>query len=153
MPDKLIDNEITKVLECCVELFYENNVRCDQTIEDLADDVKSIFDNLINFQKSQIIKEQNKNSKLRNKINRLKAENERLKPFEEKIAEFKSHIRVEDMLVFASSLEEWLEFCDNLKTEAYKDFARELMLIPSNTVRKDEIRNLLKEFEEKINDN
>ena len=56
-------------------------------------------------------------------INRLQAENERLKPFEDKIAEFKSHIRVEDMLVFASSLEEWLEFCNNLKAEAYKEFA------------------------------
>ena len=88
MRDKLID------------LFYENNVRCDQTIEGLADDVKSIFEDLINH---------------------LEAENERLKPFEDKIAEFNSHIRVEDMLVFASSLEEWLEFCDNLKAEAYKE--------------------------------
>ena len=58
----------------------------------------------------------------------LKAENERLKPFEDKIAEFNSHIRVEDMLVFASSLEEWLEFCENLKAEAYKEFAERLLL-------------------------
>lgn len=50
------------------------------------------------------------------------AEIERLKPFEDKITKFKSHIRVEDMLVFASSLEEWLEFCDNLKSEAIKEF-------------------------------
>lgn len=28
-----------------VELFYENNVRCDQTIEHLVDDVMSIFEN------------------------------------------------------------------------------------------------------------
>ena len=54
-------------------------------------------------------------------IKRLQAENERLKPFEDKFAEYNSHIRVEDMLVFASSLEEWLEFCDNLKAEAYKE--------------------------------
>ena len=59
---------------------------------------------------------------------RLKAEIERLKPFEDKIAEFNSHIRVEDMLVFASSLEEWLEFCDNLKSEAYKEFAERVKL-------------------------
>jgi hypothetical protein len=31
------------------------------------------------------------------------------------------------------------------KAEAIKEFARELMLIPRNTVRKDEIKNLLKE--------
>ena len=55
-----------------------------------------------------------------------KAEIERLKPFEEKIAEYNSSIRVEDMLVFASSLEEWLEFCDDLKAEAYKEFAERL---------------------------
>ena len=61
-------------------------------------------------------------------INRLQAENERLKPFEDKIAEFNSHIRVEDMLVFADSLAEWLEFCDNLKAEARKEFAERLKL-------------------------
>ena len=59
-------------------------------------------------------------------INRLQAENERLKPFEDKIAKFNSHIRVEDMLVFASSLEEWLEFCENLKSETYKEFVDRL---------------------------
>ena len=48
MPNNLTDNEIKKALECCIELFYENNVRCDQTIEHLADDVKSIFADLIN---------------------------------------------------------------------------------------------------------
>ena len=59
-------------------------------------------------------------------IKRLKEEIERLKPFEDKIAEFNSHIRVEDMLVFTSSLEEWLEFCNNLKSEVYTDFAESL---------------------------
>lgn len=56
-------------------------------------------------------------------IKHLQAENERLKPFEDKFSEFKVHIRVEDMLVCASSLGEWLEFCDNLKAEAYNEFA------------------------------
>lgn len=37
-----------------VELFYENNVRCDQTIEHLVDDVVSIFEDLINRQQSAI---------------------------------------------------------------------------------------------------
>lgn len=54
-------------------------------------------------------------------INHQDVEIERLKPFEEKIAEYNSHIRVEDMLVFADSLAEWMEFCDNLKAEAYKE--------------------------------
>lgn len=77
-------------------------------------------------------------------INRLQAENERVKPFEEKIAEFNSHIRVEDMLVFASSLEEWLEFCENLKAEAYKEFA-ELMKRDSHyvTADKEELKWLI----------
>ena len=30
-----------------IELFYENNVRCDQTIEHLADDVMSIFEKVL----------------------------------------------------------------------------------------------------------
>ena len=59
-------------------------------------------------------------------VAKAEAENERLKPFEDKIAEFKSHIRVEDMLVFANSLEEWLEFCNNLKAEAVTEFAERL---------------------------
>ena len=59
-------------------------------------------------------------------INRLQAENERLKPFEDKIAEFNSHIRVEDMLVFASSLGEWLEFMQKTKAEAIKEFAEKV---------------------------
>ena len=58
-------------------------------------------------------------------IDKQEIEIERLKPLE-KFAEFKSHIRVEDMLVCANSLDEWLEFCDNLKTEAYKEFWDEL---------------------------
>ena len=37
------------------------------------------------------------------------------------------------------------EIIKQTKAEAYKEFARELMLIPRNTVRKDEIKNLLKE--------
>ena len=88
-------------------------------------------------------------------INRQKAEIERLKPFEEKIAEYNSSIRVEDMLVFASSLEEWLEFCDNLKAEAYKEFAERLKIKSEhfemekeNFVSETDIDNLLAEMEE-----
>ena len=63
---------------------------------------------------------------LQERYEEAQSEVERLKPFEDKIAEFKSHIRVEDMLVFASSLEEWLEFCDNLKSEAVKEVFEKL---------------------------
>lgn len=58
-------------------------------------------------------------------IKHQQAESERLKPLE-KFSEFNSHIRVEDMLVCANSLGEWLEFCDNLKAEAYKELADKL---------------------------
>ena len=67
-----------------------------------------------------------KKETLKDELAEKQAEIERLKPFEEKIAEYNSSIRVEDMLVFASSLEEWLEFCDDLKAEAYKEFAERL---------------------------
>ena len=68
---------------------------------------------LITRQKTENENLKVENQSLRSAANSLKmhyeeaqAEIERLKPFEDKIAEFKSHIRVEDMLVFASSLEE-----------------------------------------------
>lgn len=92
-------------------------------------------------------------------IDKQEAEIERLKPFEDKIAEFKSHIRVEDMLVFASSLGEWLEFMQKTKTEAYKEFAEKAenkilpMLTTATAEEKetvcfclDKIKNLLKEL-------
>ena len=106
MPEnKLTDSEIVKALECCSS--GDTNC-CDECPLDKECGVSiPIMEKLMKYALAL--------------INRLQAENERLKPFEDKIAEFKSHIRVEDMLVFASSLEEWLEFCDNLKAEAYKE--------------------------------
>ena len=95
-------------------------------------------------------------------INRQDKEIERLKPFEDKIAEYNSHIRVEDMLVFASSLGEWLEFCDNLKADAYKECiekVKEKYQIFENQAYATNpyalhnfLDNLLKEFKEKNND-
>ena len=35
-------------------------------------------------------------------------------------------IRVDDMIVYADDLEEWLEFCDKQKTEAIKKFAEKV---------------------------
>ena len=37
-----------------IELFYENNVRCDQTTEHLVDDVMSMFEEIFSHQKAQI---------------------------------------------------------------------------------------------------
>lgn len=39
------------IREKLVELFYDNNVRCDQKIEGLADDVMDIIDNGVTVQK------------------------------------------------------------------------------------------------------
>lgn len=133
MPDKLTDKEI-----------FENEIKCIQRRSigqcnggtdcckcDLLMNEKDIIsayeraianNDLINRLQCERNKYRRKVQNQREEINRLQAEIERLKPFEDKIAEFKSHVRVEDMLVFASSLEEWLEFCDNLKAEAYKEF-------------------------------
>ena len=103
MPDKLTDNEIVKAYEFCL-----NNQFCEGCIAN-KNSKSSVLDCMV------------RPSDILDLINRLQAENERLKPFEDKIAEFNSHIRVENMLVFANSLEEWLEFCNNLKAEAYKE--------------------------------
>ena len=124
---KLTDKEIIKVLECCA------NGKCGECPlfkEDCGDDI--ICKNALDLFTRQQTENENlkvENQSLRSAANSLKmhyeeaqAEIEGLKPFEDKIAKFKSHIRVEDMLVFASSLEEWLEFCDNLKSEAIKEF-------------------------------
>ena len=121
---KLTYKEIIKALED----FINHNGHC----VDCPSLMKNALD-LINRQKAE-----NKSQSImikmlkgsiedyKNSYINQKAEIERLKPFENKIAEFKSHIRVEDMLVFANSLEEWLEFCNNLKAEAYKEFAERL---------------------------
>lgn len=136
---KLTDNEIIKALECCAKA--KTNEDCKKLKCPFFDDaidmcgvlnseqilIANALD-LITRQQAEIENLKVENQSLRSAANSLKmhyekaqAEVERLKPFEDKIAEFKSHIRVEDMLVFASSLEEWLEFCDNLKAEAYKE--------------------------------
>ena len=75
----MTDNEIIKALECCSvhpmnckKCPYQGNECCTNAHR------KDALD-LINRQKSQILKEQNKNSKLRNERNHLKAELERLR--------------------------------------------------------------------------
>ena len=134
MPDKkLTDNEITiKVLKELLEVMLsEGDLQRTSTISHTID-----------------------------LINRQKAEVERLKPFEDKIAEFNSHIRVEDMLVFASSLEEWLEFMQKTKAEAYKECIQKIKakskkehlvcsgasLRTDYTITDKELNNLLKEL-------
>ncbi len=144
---KLTDNEIIKALECCIKC----NSDCEKCeiydfCEEHNNEMNKATLDLINRQKAKIVAEQNYSDCLNTEIDRLK-------PFEDKIAEFKSHIRVEDMLVFANSLEEWLEFCDNLKAEAYKEFADRLKICLQGDIRYDykilfecDIDNLLKEI-------
>lgn len=141
----MTDNEIVKALECCCD--YDNNFN-----EMRFCQVCPLYSN--RGECNELLHEYT-----RDLINRQNAENERLKPFEAKIAEFNSHIRVENMLVFASSLGEWLEFCDNLKSEARKEFAERVKEkswdVPYETkeahfvqvVDVEDIDNLLKEME------
>ena len=141
MPDKkLTDKDIVKALECHRHIGKETCDSCPLQGVSMCSFV------LIN--------------EVYNRFNLLQAENERLKPFEDKIAEFNSHIRVEDMLVFANSLEEWLEFCDNLKSKAYKECiekvkenSNKMELVCSGalvrtdyTITKEKLDNLLKEL-------
>lgn len=123
MTDKLTDKEVVKALECrvkdkCPECPYFHSYPCDKC-RNMQTDALDLINRLQE-------KDETRHKVFETKCEELeiaKAEIERLKPFEDKIAEYKSHIRVEDMLVFANSLEEWLEFCDNLKAGAYKEFA------------------------------
>lgn len=129
-------NDIKKALDEA-ELFLRNRVKDGQPIKlndydvgklrNISQTCARAYDEIDQLQ-TENENSRVENQSLRSAANSLKmhyeeaqAEIERLKPFEDKIAEFKSHIRVEDMLVFASSLEEWLEFCDNLKAEVYKE--------------------------------
>ena len=125
---KLTNNEIIKALEWYVSKFKNTGYVYLDVDGTKFVSTQEVLD-LITRQQAKIESLKVENQSLRTAGNSLKmhyeeaqAEIERLKPFEDKIAKFKSHIRVEDMLVFASSLEEWLEFCDNLKSEAIKEF-------------------------------
>ena len=135
---KLTDSEIVKALEIC-GTYKGKCTDCPAFVKVDRSNCKNVLlgaVEIINRQNADLIdKEKQLQDALKSmavnktkvidcekEINRLQAENERLKPFEDKIAKFNSHIRVEDMLVFASSLEEWLEFCENLKAEAIKEF-------------------------------
>lgn len=127
--------------EAIETLRYEIDEECH--CDYIADEIRFLI--------SEVENTRLKLTESRLEINRLQAENERLKPFEDKIAEFNSHIRVEDMLVFTNSLEEWLEFCDNLKAEAYKEFAEIIFsLFPADknftTISRFTIRQKLKEL-------
>ena len=72
----MTDNEIIKALECCINA--ENCCECVYTKMCDGTTICQFALDLINRQKSQILKERNKNSKLRNERNRLKAEIEEL---------------------------------------------------------------------------
>lgn len=141
----MTDNDVIKALDILekhdffygqragLELWNEKPVDVqNEDIKDFSEDM-AFLKEFINRQKEQIKQKDTeidilirKKETLKDELAEKQAEIERLKPFEEKIAEYNSSIRVEDMLVFASSLEEWLEFCDDLKAEAYKEFAERL---------------------------
>ena len=157
MPDKkLTDAEIVKALECCISGEPCYKTKCPFKIKKICgDDIKALEKSALDLINRLQAKNSNLTSdltSLQNDLTSAKAEIERLKPFEDKIAEFKSHIRVEDMLVFASSLEEWLEFCDNLKAEAYKECLEKIEQRDVSesdfyvVVKKTEFNNLLKEL-------
>ena len=121
---KFTDEEIIKALECCAKSKTNGdclslNCPCfkNETCIFVDDDygLQNLALDLITRQQTENENLKVENQSLKSAANSLKmhyeeaqAEIERLKPFEDKIAKFKSHIRVEDMLVFASSLEEWL---------------------------------------------
>lgn len=123
MPDKkLTDSEIVKALECCSmqsypackECPYHDNYSNRECIGLRNADIKD----LINRQKAQLFKEQNKNSKLRNERNRLQAEVERLE---------KDSKRLEKVEM---QLDDAMKMYDTIKAEAYKEFAERLKEAP-----------------------
>lgn len=161
MPDKkLTDGEIVKALECCCTykgkctdcpaFVKVDRSNCKQVLLGAIEIINRLQADLIDKEKQlqkalkSMAVNKTKVIDCEREIDCQKSEIERLKPFEDKIAEFNSHIRVEDMLVFASSLEEWLEFCDNLKAEAYKEFAEKTNSIVDSLIEKYSI----KDFEE-----
>lgn len=102
----MTDNEIIKALECC------KNGQCA--------DCPRIYTPYEIFRcKEDLI------SNALDLINRQQAEVERLRD-ENLQSEYPARIRVDDFLVCANSLGEWLEFCDSLKAEAIKEVVERL---------------------------
>ena len=133
----MTDKEIKKALECCAtDTCFTNSC----PFEDESDgfDISKCTSSL-----SRIALDL---------LNRQQAEIERLKD-ENLQSEYPARIRVDDFLVCANSLGEWLEFCDSLKAEAIKELAERVKMafyyefdeiIPS--IMADNIDNLVKEM-------
>ena len=164
MPDKLTDKVNTKVindskeninLTCMTEQKLYTMPPAD--IVDLINRLQAKCDNYshnVRTMTKTIRENQNLINELVNRCKELQAENEKLKSIH-LLDEFNVRIRVDDMFVSAHSMSEWLEFCDNLKSEAYKEFAERLKIfvIPQmadgytrEIVLKRDIDNLLKEL-------
>ena len=81
----LTDKEIVNVLKCCGERkYYDGNESCCCACPLITDGwctatLAKLSLDIINRQKAELLKEENKNSKLRNERNRLKAKIERYK--------------------------------------------------------------------------
>lgn len=120
MPDKkLIDNEIKKVLECCIgDTEGKNCFDCPlYEIDDCQAHMYLDALDLINRLQTKVIKEQNKNSKLLNERNHLQAE-----AYKECIEKVKNYIKThcnpygKPDFDYNTSIK-ILNFIDNLKKE------------------------------------
>ena len=128
----MTDNKIIKALECC---GIDNCDECPCYIEEwgCAKNLQLMALDLINRQKSQILKEQNKNSKLRNERNRQKAEIERLKGNNNAIMQTMADVHTEAIKEFAERLKERAEahyfdnYCYAVSIEEIDNLVKEMV--------------------------
>lgn len=113
------DMEIIKALECCIgDKDGKDCVCCPlYAIDECQDNLNIAVLDLIDDQKAELIKEQNKNSKLRNERNRLKAEIDRLRDVVEKTDN--AYYRKVDEVRTAKA-NAITEFAENAKEELYE---------------------------------
>ena len=137
MPDKkLTDNEIKKALECCVNNTNENCNKCVCSGSNVSC-VDVLLTNALDL------------------INRLQAENERLKKsnrnWRRKVQRLRKKVEVEIDKLNAEK-NDVMYYKDQIKAEAYKEFAERVKLRFSGTlscsggVIKRSLDNLLKEL-------
>ena len=126
MPNNLSDAEIKKALECCQNQLDCVDCKC---VDYCPQDINEL------------------NALALDLINRLQAENEKYKGIKEQLGVFWNLLLKLSIAKRKEkpTLEEFAEAIQEIKAESIKDFARELMLIPRITVRKDEIKRLLNE--------
>ena len=113
---KMTDEQIKKALECCGKnVLYENCGDCPYEKDFGKDHICTI----------KVAKD------VLDLINRQQADIEDYRRNVKQLTETLTggnglRIRVDNMIVYADDLEEWLEFCDKQKAEAIKEFAERL---------------------------